>query len=120
MVDNEAQVPAPAGAGDESTPETAAAGVPPQRPRPAATRRNTAMWTVCAAIIVVVAVTVAEGARIGALGLAGVLVGAGVARLVVPGPGLVGIAIRSRSLDAAMYFSLAAAIAVLAQTAPNI
>ncbi|SDC34386.1 Protein of unknown function [Sanguibacter gelidistatuariae] len=78
------------------------------------------MWTICAAVVVVAVVTLLEGARLGALGLAGVLVGAGVARLVVPGPGLVGIAIRSRGLDAAMYFSLAAAIAVLAQTAPNI
>lgn len=120
MVDDEAQVAAPAGAGDESTPEAATGDIPAHRPRPVATRRNTAMWTVCAAILLVVAVTVAEGARIGALGLAGVLVGAGVARLVVPGPGLVGIAIRSRGLDATMYFCLAAAIAVLAQTAPNI
>ena len=78
------------------------------------------MWIIAAAVVGVAVVTVLEGARLGALGLAGILLGAGIARLVVPGPGLVGIAVRSRGLDAAMYLSLAAVIAVLAQTAPNI
>lgn len=78
------------------------------------------MWIIAAAVVGVAVVTVLEGARLGALGLAGILLGAGIARLVVPGPGLVGLAVRSRGFDAAMYLSLAAVIAVLAQTAPNI
>ena len=78
------------------------------------------MWVVVAALVVVAVVTVLQGAQAGAVGLAGVLVGAGVARLVVPDPGLIGIVVRSRGLDAAMYFGLAAAVVVLSQTAPNI
>lgn len=77
------------------------------------------MWTVCIALVVVAVVVVQEGARLGAFGLAGILVAVGGARLVVPSP-LVGIAVRSRSVDATMYFALAAAIATLAQTAPHI
>ena len=78
------------------------------------------MWAVVVALVVVAIVTGLQGAQAGAFGLAGILVAAGVARLVVPGHGPVGIVIRSRGVDATMYFTLAAAIAVLAQTAPNI
>lgn len=78
------------------------------------------MWVVVVALVVVAVVTVLQGAQVGAVGLAGVLVGAGVARLVVPEPGLVGIVVRSRGLDAAMYFGLAAVVFILSQTAPNI
>ena len=78
------------------------------------------MWTIVVALVIVAVVTVWQGAHVGALGIAAVLAGAGITRLVVPGPGLVGIAVRSRSIDAAMYLGLAAALALLAETAPNI
>lgn len=113
MVDNGTQVSAPQGADGLPTP-------PPPRPRPPAARRNTAMWLIVVALVIVAVVTVWQGAHVGALALAAILAGAGVTRLVVPNPGLVGIVVRSRSLDAAMYLGLAAALAVLAQTAPNI
>lgn len=78
------------------------------------------MWVIVVALVIVAIVTVWQGAQMGALGLAVILAGAGVTRLVVPDPGLIGIVVRSRALDAAMYFGLAVAVAVLAQTAPNI
>ena len=114
MVDNGTQVSVPQGADDVPTPPT------PVRPASSSPRRNAAMWTIVVALAIVSVVTVWQGAHIGALGIAAVLAGAGITRLVVPGPGLVGIAVRSRGLDATMYLGLAAAVAVLAETAPNI
>lgn len=118
MVDDESQVTAASGVpGSASAPSPAPAAPPVQTLPP---RRSTAMWTICVALVLVLVVTVLEGARLGGLGLAGVLLGAGVARLIVPGPGPVGIVIRSRGIDAAMFIGLAAVIAFLAQTAPDI
>lgn len=78
------------------------------------------MWVIVVALVLVALLTVLHGAQDGARGLAVILIGAGAARLVVPEPGLVGIAVRSRTLDATMYFGLAAILTILAQTAPNI
>ena len=78
------------------------------------------MWTVCVAVLVVTAITAFAGARVGSWGLAVILAGAGIARATIPGPGPVGITIRSRTFDVSLFFGLAAVIAVLAQTAPNI
>ena len=114
MVDNGTQVSASQGADGLPTPPTS------PRPRPPAARRNTAMWTIVVSLVIVAVLTLWQGAQVGAFGVATVLAGAGVTRLVVPDPGLVGIVVRSRTLDTAMYFGLAAAVALLAQTAPNI
>ena len=64
------------------------------------------MWFIVVAILAVAVLTVLQGAQEGARGLAVILIGAGAARLVVPDPGLVGIAVRSRTVDATMYFGL--------------
>ncbi|MBV7411605.1 DUF3017 domain-containing protein [Dermabacteraceae bacterium TAE3-ERU27] len=61
----------------------------------------------------------------GQVPFAGVLLGVeclllGVARLAVPARLLGGIAVRERKLDAALYFSLSAALIALALTAPNL
>lgn len=111
MVDNGTDVSVPEGAGSSPTP-------PP--PRPPAPRRSTAMWIIVVALLAVALLTVLQGAQEGARGLAVILIGAGVARLVFPEPGLVGIVVRSRTIDATMYFGLAAILTILAQTAPNI
>lgn len=89
----------------------------PGRPVPP---RAPAMWLVMAGIGVSTLLAVLVGARVASLALAGVLVAAGVARLALPGPGPVGITIRSRGLDVFFFWSAGTAIAVLALTVPDI
>lgn len=78
------------------------------------------MWLVCVGVIVVVAIALALGAREAALALAGLLLTGSVARAVIPGPGPIGITIRSRGVDVAMFATLGLMIGILAQTAPDI
>lgn len=78
------------------------------------------MWVVCVGVVGVVLVALVFGARESALALAALLVGGSVARAVIPGPGPIGITVRSRAVDVFMFAALGLMIAVLAQTAPNI
>ncbi|PFG33886.1 DUF3017 domain-containing protein [Sanguibacter antarcticus] len=92
---------------------------PRHAPKPVV-RRETAMWVVCVGVVGVVLVALVFGARESALALAALLVGGSVARAVIPGPGPIGITVRSRAVDVFMFAALGLMIAVLAQTAPNI
>ena len=78
------------------------------------------MWLVCAGVLAVVAIALMLGAREGALALAVLLLTGSLARAVIPGPGPIGITIRSRGVDVAMFATLGLMIGILAQTAPNI
>ena len=78
------------------------------------------MWLVCAGVLAVVAIALMLGAREGALALAVLLLTGRLARAVIPGPGPIGITIRSRGVDVAMFATLGLMIGILAQTAPNI
>ena len=88
-------------------------------PIPAQPRRSPAIWAVMGALVVVLVLVVTVSASAGALALAAVLVTAGVCRAVLPGD-VVGLAVRSRTADVVFYLFLAAAMAFLAQTAPNL
>jgi len=93
---------------------------PPAVAEPAPQRRSTAMWIVMVALLASLAVTFDVGARAGAMSVSALLVAAAVTRGLVPGPGPIGITVRSRGVDVLMFVGLAAVIAALAQTAPNI
>ncbi|MBD7950323.1 DUF3017 domain-containing protein [Oerskovia sp. Sa4CUA1] len=85
-----------------------------------APQSNLAMWLVFAGVLLAVAVTLVVGARAGVLVLVGILVvGAGV-RAFLPGPGPVGLTVRTRWTDVIMYLALAGAMGTLAVTVPNI
>jgi Protein of unknown function (DUF3017) len=101
----------------QSAPPRVTPGVPAHAAQPP--RRNTAIWIICLALIIVMAVSVLVGAQAGAMLLASVLAVAGVARAVIPGT-VVGLSIRSRTVDLVIYCGLALTLAFLAQTAPNI
>jgi len=88
-------------------------------PMPAQPRRSPAIWAVMGALVVVLVLVVTVSASAGALALAAVLVAAGICRAVLPGD-VVGLAVRSRTADVVFYLLLAAAMAFLAQTAPNL
>jgi len=88
-------------------------------PMPAQPRRSPAIWAVMGALVVVLVLVVTVSASAGALALAAVLVTAGICRAVLPGD-VVGLAVRSRTADVVFYLLLAAAMAFLAQTAPNL
>lgn len=92
---------------------------PRHAPKPPV-RRDTAMWLVCVGVLTVLVTAVALGAREAALALAILLLTGSLARAVIPGPGPIGITIRSRGVDVAMFAVLGIMIGVLAQTAPNI
>lgn len=98
----------------------AEAGTAPRHAPKVPVRRETAMWLVCAGVVLVVAVALVLGAREGGLALAVLLLAGSVARAVIPGPGPIGITVRSRGVDVAMFASLGLMIGILAQTAPNI
>ncbi|MBI9114157.1 DUF3017 domain-containing protein [Sanguibacter suaedae] len=93
---------------------------PPTGAASAPQRRSTAMWIVMVALLASLAVTFDVGARAGAMSISALLVAAAVTRGLVPGPGPIGITVRSRGVDVLMFVGLAAVIAALAQTAPNI
>lgn len=88
-------------------------------PMPAQPRRSPAIWAVMGALVVVLVLVVAVSASAGAFALSAVLVAAGICRAVLPGD-VVGLAVRSRTADVVFYLLLAAAMAFLAQTAPNL
>lgn len=88
-------------------------------PMPAQPRRSPAIWAVMGALVVVLVLVVTVSASAGAFALSAVLVAAGVCRAVLPGD-VVGLAVRSRTADVVFYLLLAAAMAFLAQTAPNL
>ncbi|WP_069387216.1 DUF3017 domain-containing protein [Cellulosimicrobium cellulans] len=78
-----------------------------------------AMWLVVAGVALATVTAPLLGARAACLVLAGVLVVAGLCRAVLPGPGPVGITVRSRGLDTFFFLAPAAAIAFLALTLSN-
>ncbi|MHA7132296.1 DUF3017 domain-containing protein [Oerskovia turbata] len=85
-----------------------------------APQSNLAMWLVFAGVLLAVAVTLLVGARAGILVLVGILVvGAGV-RAFLPGPGPVGLTVRTRWTDVVMYLVMAGAMGALALTVPNV
>lgn len=88
-------------------------------PLPVQARRSPAIWAVMGALVVVLVLVVTVSASAGAFALAAVLATAGVCRAVLPGA-VVGLAVRSRTADVVFYLVLAAAMAFLAQTAPNL
>lgn len=76
------------------------------------------MWLVLAGVVLTTGVAALVGGRAGSLGLAGVLTVAGLCRATFPGPGPVGITVRSRGLDVFFFLAPAAVIAFLALTIP--
>ena len=85
-----------------------------------APQSNLAMWLVFAGVLLSLVVTLVAGARAGVLVLVGILVvGAGV-RAFLPGPGPVGLTVRTRWTDVVTYLFLAGAMGTLAITVPNI
>ncbi|WP_265520739.1 DUF3017 domain-containing protein [Oerskovia flava] len=94
-----------------------------EHPLPAvslAPRRNLAIWLVLAGVLASLAVAVLVGGREGTLALASLLVAAGLLRALLPGPGPVGLTVRSRGVDVFFFWSLGAMIASLAVVAPAI
>jgi uncharacterized membrane protein YphA (DoxX/SURF4 family) len=88
-------------------------------PLPVQPRRSPAIWAIVAALVGVLVLVVTVGAHAGALALSGVLAVAGICRAVTPGA-VVGLAVRSRTFDVLFYLFLAAAVALLTQTTPDI
>lgn len=88
-------------------------------PLPVQPRRSPAIWAIVVALVGVLVLVVTVGAHAGALALSGVLAVAGVCRAVTPGA-VVGLAVRSRTFDVLFYLFLAAAVALLTQTTPDI
>lgn len=88
----------------------------PEPPASLAPSRQPAMWLVLAGVAVSTLVAVLVGARAGCFTLAGLLAVAGVCRAVLPGPGPVGITVRSRGLDVLFFLAPAAVMAFLALT----
>ncbi|MFC8922390.1 DUF3017 domain-containing protein [Cellulosimicrobium sp. NPDC057127] len=78
--------------------------------------RQPAMWLAVAGVGLTTLVALLVGARAACLVLAGVLAVAGLCRAVLPGPGPVGITVRSRGLDTFLFLAPAVAIAFLALT----
>ena len=88
----------------------------PEPPASLAPSRQPAMWLVLAGVAVSTLVAVLVGARAGCFTLAGLLAVAGVCRAAVPGPGPVGITVRSRGLDVFLFLAPAVVMAFLALT----
>lgn len=85
-----------------------------------APQSNLAMWLVFVGVLLAVAVTLFLNARAGILVLVAILVvGAGI-RAFLPGPGPVGLTVRTRWTDVVMYLVMAGAMGALALTVPNI
>ncbi|MET3974850.1 DUF3017 domain-containing protein [Cellulosimicrobium sp. TH-20] len=102
-------VPEGAPAPDDATPPPV-----PEPPASLAPSRQPAMWLVLAGVAVSTLVSVLAGARAGCFALAGLLAVAGVCRAAIPGPGPVGITVRSRGLDVFFFLAPAAVMAFLA------
>lgn len=103
----------------DGPPAAPPASTPALVPIPGQARRSPAIWAVVAALVGVLVLVVTVGAQVGALALAVVLAAAGIARAVTPGA-VVGLAVRSRTFDVLVYLLLAAVVAFLAQTTPDI
>ncbi|MFF2268919.1 DUF3017 domain-containing protein [Cellulosimicrobium cellulans] len=86
----------------------------PEPPASLAPSRQPAMWLVLAGVAVSTLVAVLVGARAGCFTLAGLLAVAGVCRAAIPGPGPVGITVRSRGLDVFFFLAPAVVMAFLA------
>ncbi|NKX92117.1 DUF3017 domain-containing protein [Sanguibacter hominis ATCC BAA-789] len=87
--------------------------------RAIAPRRNLWIWANIAMIVVVCVLAFVVGSRIAALVLAAQLAVCGGVRLVASEP-VAGLAIRSRIFDVGLFWTLCAAITVIAVTAPQI
>ncbi|ACZ22711.1 hypothetical protein Sked_28090 [Sanguibacter keddieii DSM 10542] len=117
--------PATLDAGADGVPagDPPVASLPPSsqvlHPLPVQPRRSPAIWAIVVALVGVLVLVVTVGAHAGALALSGVLAVAGVCRAVTPGA-VVGLAVRSRTFDVLFYLFLAAAVAVLTQTTPDV
>jgi len=110
---------APDGPGSAHDPAWDDDATPPRVPEPPASlapSRQPAMWLVLAGVAVATAVTMLVGARAGCFTLAGLLAVAGLCRATIPGPGPVGITVRSRGLDVFFFLAPAVVIAFLALT----
>ncbi|MGO1318212.1 MAG: DUF3017 domain-containing protein [Cellulomonadaceae bacterium] len=83
-------------------------------------RENAWVWAGAGAVAAATIIAWACGAGPGALVLAGWLVVCGAVRATGRRPGPAGIAVRSRNVDVATYWALAAAVGFLALTAPMI
>ncbi|MBE1874763.1 DUF3017 domain-containing protein [Myceligenerans pegani] len=81
-------------------------------------RKNRAVWWLLGGVVLSLLLGLVVGGRAGSLGIAVTLAVAGTFRAVLRGPGPVGLAIRTRSLDVMMYMSAAVMIGVLAVVAP--
>ena len=79
-------------------------------------------WMLAAIVVLLIGVVAAvmfAGTRIGVLGLVAVLVLAGLCRLVLPTGRAGPLAVRSRALDVATVWSLAAAMLVILRLLPT-
>jgi len=88
----------------------------------AGTSRTTGGWMLAAIVVLllaVVAAVVLAGTRVGVLGLVAVLVVAGLCRLFLPTAWAGPLAVRSRPLDVATVWSLAAAMLVILRLLPT-
>lgn len=110
------------GAASASDPEQRAGSgaAVPEPPVSLAPSRQPAMWLVLAGVAVATAVALLVDARAGCLVLSAVLTVAGACRALLPGPGPVGITVRSRGLDVFFFLAPAVVLAFLALTAPGV
>lgn len=83
-------------------------------------RHNRWVWVNALMIVLSCAIALTFGADWGAFWLAGLLFIGGTVRLTLPSRVTAGLTVRSRSLDTAMFWAAAAAVAFLAATAPRI
>ncbi len=86
---------------------------------PVAQRSNLAIWLVLAAVGISVLLGVVADARVGVLGISATLAAGGAIRAVAR-TAPVGLAVRSRSVDVFMFWTLAVVIAVLGVVAPDV
>lgn len=101
----------------DGSPDVVDAPAPVTVPEPTvslAPSRQPAMWLVLGGVALATAVALLVDARAASLVLSGVLAVAGVCRAVIPGPGPVGITVRSRGLDTFLFLAPAVVIAFLA------
>lgn len=82
--------------------------------------RMWALWWALGGVAVVVLLAFLTGARVAGLALAIHLAVLGLARLVLPSPGPMGITARSRGFDVTFFWLGAAGTALMALTADNL
>lgn len=99
---------------DRGRDEASTGATVPEPPASLAPSRQPAMWLVLLGVGLATAVALLVDARVASLVLSGVLAVAGVCRAVIPGPGPVGITVRSRGLDTFFFLAPAVVIAFLA------